>query len=181
MDPAPAAAAVHIGIEPEPVHAVIPIERISVVDATESIPPVKPAEAVERDPVTAEVETSETAEVDATKSVEPTKVEATEMASSEVTTTEVTTTEVATAEVATAEVTTTETAGICDLRQCDHSRYKRCGYDRDKLTIHETHSCWSATSWSPQKCSESGEAAAFLVVFIAVPTSTASAARWCRR
>ncbi len=167
---------IEVRIEPKPVHTVIPIKWISVVDATESIPPVKSAEAVECKPVTSEVETSETAEAEAMKSMETaevasTKVEATEMASSEVTTTE----------VATAEVTTTETAGICDLRQCNHSRNKRCGYDRDKLTIHETHSCWTATSWSPQKCSESGEAAAFLVVFIAVPTSTASAARWCRR
>jgi hypothetical protein len=67
----------------------IPIKRIAVVDATESIPPVKPAEAVERDPVSAEV--------DAAKSAEPTKVEATEMASSEVTTPEVTTAAMATA------------------------------------------------------------------------------------
>jgi hypothetical protein len=79
---------IEVRIEPKPVHAVISIKWISVVDATESIPPVKPAEAVERDPVTAEV--------DPTKSVEPAEMEATEMASSEVTTPEVTTAAMAT-------------------------------------------------------------------------------------
>ena len=118
------------------------------MDATESIPPVKSAEAVECDPAAAEVETSETSEMDATKSVEPTEVEAAEveaaeMASSEVTATkvataEVTTAEVATAEVATAEVATTETAGICDLRQSNHGRNERCGDERNQFTIHDT-------------------------------------------
>ncbi len=93
---------IEVRIESEPVHAVIPIERISVVDATESIPSVKPAEAVDDKPATAEVETPETAEVGTSKSVE-----STEMASSEVTATKVTTAEMATA----------ETAGIRDLRQ----------------------------------------------------------------
>lgn len=113
---------IDVGIEPEPVNAVIPIKRISVVDATESIPPVKPAEAVECDPMTAEVETSET-----------TEVEATEMASSEMASSKVTTTKVTTAEMATAE-----TAGICGLRQCKHGRNERWGYERDKLIIHDT-------------------------------------------
>jgi hypothetical protein len=113
---------IDIGVETPAVHAVIPIKRISVVDATESIPPVKSAEAVERDPVTAKVETSETTKVDATE------MTTTEMASSEVTATK----------VATAEMTTAETAGICDLRQSNHGRNERCGYDRDKLTIHDT-------------------------------------------
>ena len=101
-----------VRIEPEPVHAVIPIERVAVVDATESIPPVKSAEAVHDEPAAAEVETSETAEVDTSESVESTEVEPAEMASSEVTATKV-----ATAEMTTAEVTTAETAGISDLRQ----------------------------------------------------------------
>jgi hypothetical protein len=90
---------IEVRIEPEPVHAVIPIKRVTVVNAAESIPPVKPAEAVDDEPATAEVETA--------KSVESTEVKSTEMASSKVTATK----------VATAEVTTTETAGICDLRQ----------------------------------------------------------------
>jgi hypothetical protein len=122
VDPAPAAVVIDVREETPAVHAVIPIKRISVVDATESIPPVKSAEAVECDPVTAEVETSET-----------TKVEAPEVASSEVAATKVTT-----ADVTTTEVTTTETAGICDLRQSNHGRNERCGDERDKLTIHDT-------------------------------------------
>jgi hypothetical protein len=92
------------------------------VDATESIPSVKSAEAMECKPVTSEVETPETAEVASTK------MEATEMASSEM----------ASSEVTTAEVTTTETAGICDLRQSNHGRNERCGDERDKFTIHDT-------------------------------------------
>jgi hypothetical protein len=123
VDPAPAAAVIDVRIEPEPVHAVIPIKRISVVDAAESIPPVKSAEAVDDEPATAEVETAETAEVNTSESVESTEVEAAEMASSEVTT---------------AEVTTAETAGISDLRQCDHSGDERCGDERDELAIHDT-------------------------------------------
>jgi hypothetical protein len=103
------------------------------VDATESVPPVKSAEAVDCKPAAAEVETSEASEMDATKSVESTEVEAAEMASSEVTATKV-----ATAEVTTAEVTTAETAGICDLRQSNRSHNERCGNERDKLTIHDT-------------------------------------------
>jgi hypothetical protein len=95
------------------------------VDATESIPPVKLAEAVERNPVAAEVETSESAEVDAAKSVEATKMEATEMAPSEVTAPEVTTAEMA-------------TAGIRDLGQRDHARDEHRGHERDKLAIHDT-------------------------------------------
>jgi hypothetical protein len=111
--------------EPEPVHAVIPIKRIA---AAESIPPVKPAEAVDYEPAAAEVETSETAEVDASESVESTEVEPTEMASSEVTATKVTT----------AEMATTETAGICGPGQRNHGRNERCGYERDKLIFHDT-------------------------------------------
>jgi hypothetical protein len=99
-------------------NAVIPVKRISVVDATESMPTVKPAEAVERDPVTADVETSETAEVGTTKSVE-----STEVAPSEMTTPEVTTAEMA-------------TAGIRDLGQRDHARDKHRGHERYKL--HDT-------------------------------------------
>jgi hypothetical protein len=114
---------IEVGIEPEPMNAVIPIKRISVVDATESIPSVKAAEAVGRDPVTAEVETSETAEVGTTKSVESTG-----MASSEMTTPEVTTPEVTTAEMA--------TAGIRDLGQCEEARDKHRGHERYKL--HDT-------------------------------------------
>jgi hypothetical protein len=93
------------------------------VDTTESIPPVKPAEAVGDEPATAEVETSETTDVDATKSVESAKVAATEMASSEVTTPEMTTAEMA-------------TAGIRDLGQCDKTRDEHRGHERDKL--HDT-------------------------------------------
>jgi hypothetical protein len=93
------------------------------VDTTESIPPVKPTEAVNREPVTAEVETSETTDVDATKSVESAKVGATEMASSEVTTPEMTTAEMA-------------TAGIRDLGQRDKTRDEHRGHERDKL--HDT-------------------------------------------
>jgi hypothetical protein len=93
---------IEVRIEPEPVHTVIPIKRVTVVDAAESIPPVKPTEAVDDEPAAAEVETSETAEVDTSKAVESTEVEPTEMPSSEVTAT---------------KVTTAETAGICDLRQ----------------------------------------------------------------
>jgi hypothetical protein len=113
---------IDVRVETPAVHAVIPIKRISVVDATESIPPVKSAEAVECDPVTAEVETSEASEVKAPE------VASAEMASSKVTATK----------VATAEVTTTETAGICDLRQSNHGRNERCGDERDKFTIHDT-------------------------------------------
>jgi hypothetical protein len=108
---------IEVRIEPEPVHAVIPIKRIA---AAESIPSVKAAEAVDDEPAAAEVETSET--------VESTEMEPTEMASSEVTATKVTTAEMATA----------ETAGICGLRQGNHSRNERCGYERDKLIIHDT-------------------------------------------
>jgi hypothetical protein len=114
---------IEVRIEPEPVDAVIPIKRISVVDTTESIPSVKPAEAVNREPATAEVETSETTDVDATKSVESAEVGATEMASSEVTTPEMTTAEMA-------------TAGIRDLGQRDKTRDEHRGYERDKL--HDT-------------------------------------------
>jgi hypothetical protein len=123
------------------VHAVIPIKWISVVDATESIPSVKSAEAMECKPVTSEVETPETAEVASTK------MEATEMASSEVTATKVTT----------AEVTTAETAGICDLRQSNHTHNERCGYERDKLIIHDTL-LLDGDLLPSQKRSESGEA-----------------------
>jgi hypothetical protein len=123
VNPAPATAVIEVRIEPEAVDAVIPIKRISVVDTTESIPPVKPAEAMGDEPATAEVETSETTDVDATKSVESTKVGATEMASSEVTTPEMTTAEMA-------------TAGIRDLGQRDKTRDERRGYERDKL--HDT-------------------------------------------
>jgi hypothetical protein len=110
-------------MEPEAVDAVIPIKRISVVDTTESIPPVKPAEAMGDEPATAEVETSETTDVDATKSVESAKVGATEMASSEGTTPEMTTAEMA-------------TAGIRDLGQRDKTRDEHRGHERYKL--HDT-------------------------------------------
>jgi hypothetical protein len=98
------------------------------MDATESIPSVKPTEAVRDEPATAEVETSETTEVDPTKSVETAKVDAAEMASSEVTTSEVTTPEMTTAEMA--------TAGIRDLGQRDKTRDEHRGHERDKL--HDT-------------------------------------------
>jgi hypothetical protein len=124
---------IEVRIEPEPVDAVIPIKRISVVDATESVPSVKSAEAVHGEAAAAEVETSEASEMAATKSVESTKVEATEMASPKVTATKVTATK-----VTTAKVTTAETAGICDLRQSNDSRNERCGDERDKFTIHDT-------------------------------------------
>jgi hypothetical protein len=92
------------------------------VDTTESIPPVKPTEAVNREPAAAEVETSETTDM-ATKSMESAEVGATEMASSEVTTPKVTTAEMA-------------TAGIRDLGQCDKARDEHRGHERDKL--HDT-------------------------------------------
>jgi hypothetical protein len=129
---------IDVRVETPAVHAVIPIKRISGVDATESIPPVKSAEAVECDPAAAEVETSETSEMDATKSVEPTEVEAAEVEAAEMASSEVTATKVATAEVTTAEVATTETAGICDLRQSNHGRNERCGDERNQFTIHDT-------------------------------------------
>jgi hypothetical protein len=109
---------IDVGIEPEAVNTVIPIKRISVVDATESILPVKPTEAVDSEPVTAEM--------DATESME-----STEVASSEVAT--MTTTEVAPAKMTTAAMAT---AGIRDLRQCNHARDKHRGHERDKL--HDT-------------------------------------------
>ena len=147
-------------------HAVKPI-RVHIVEAAESIPPVKAAEAMDDE--------AATAEVDATKSVEPTKVEATEMASSEVTTTE----------VATTKVTTAEPAGIRDLGQHDHSRNKRCGDEREELATHDTllldDDLLVATE-VPGKWRSCGFfSRIYRSRFIAVPTRTASAARWCRR
>ena len=88
------------------------------MDATESILPVKPTEAVDSEPVTAEM--------DATESME-----FTEVASSEVAT--MTTTEVAPAKMTTAAMAT---AGIRDLRQCNHARDKHRGHESYKL--HDT-------------------------------------------
>jgi hypothetical protein len=157
---------IEVRIEPEPVDAVIPIKRISVVDTTESIPPVKPTEAMRDEPATAEVETAETTDVDATKSAESAKVGATEMASSEVTAPEMTTAEMA-------------TAGIRDLGQRDKTRDEHRGHERDKL--HDTL-LLDGDLLAAQKRSESGEASRiYRSRFIAAPTSTASAARWCRR
>jgi hypothetical protein len=110
-------------VEPEPVDAVIPIERIAIVDATDSITviPAKPTEAMEGDPVTTEVETSEAAEMDTMKSMESTEVASSEMAS-------VTPAKVTTAAMA--------TAGIRNLRQYNQARDEHRGHERDKL--HDT-------------------------------------------
>jgi hypothetical protein len=120
VDPSPAAAVIEVGIEADPVDAVNPIEGITVVEATESIP-VKPAEPMNGKPVTAEVETSEAAEV----------------ASSEVASSEMAT-EVTTASVTPAKMTTAAmaTASIRNLRQCNQARDEHRGHERDKL--HDT-------------------------------------------
>jgi hypothetical protein len=93
------------------------------ISATESIPPVKPAEPMDGEPVAAEV--------DPTKSVESTEVASSKMA------TEVTAS-VTPAKVTPAEMTTAAmaTAGIRDLRQCNHARDQHRGQKRDKL--HDT-------------------------------------------
>jgi hypothetical protein len=143
---------IEVRIESQAVHTVIPIEvGITVVEATESVPPVKPAEAVECNPVTSEVETSETAEAEAMKSME----------TAEVTSTKVETTEMASSEVAATEVTTAETAGISDPGQCDHSRNERCGYERDKLTMHDT----LLLEWRPPRRHRSAQKVAKLRLF----------------
>jgi hypothetical protein len=120
----------------------IPIKRISVVDATESIRviPAKPAEPMEGDPVTTEVETSEPAEVDATKAVESAEVASSEMTS-------VTPAKVTTAAMA--------TAGIRNLRQCNQARDEHHGHERDKL--HDTL-LLDGDLLAAQKRSESNEA-----------------------
>jgi hypothetical protein len=101
------------------VNAVIPIE-IRAVEATIPVPviPAKSAEATHGKPMDSE---PVAAEVDATKSVESTEM-ATEVTAS------VTTTKVTTAAMA--------TAGIRDLRQCNHARDQHRGQKRDKL--HDT-------------------------------------------
>jgi hypothetical protein len=93
------------------------------ISATESIPPVKPAEPMDGEPVAAEV--------DPTKSVESTEVASSEMATSKMATK-------VTASMTTAKVTTAAmaTAGIRDLRQCNHARDQHRGQKRDKL--HDT-------------------------------------------
>jgi hypothetical protein len=138
------------------------------VDATESIRviPAKPAEPMEGDPVTTEVETAEAAEMDPMKSMESTEVASSEMASSEVTPAKMTTAAVA-------------TAGIRNLRQCNQARDEHRGHERDKL--HDTL-LLDGDLLAAQKRSESGDASRiYRSRFIAAPTSTASAARWCRR
>jgi hypothetical protein len=129
------------GVEPEPVDAVVPVE-VGRVDATESkrVIPVKSAEAMEGDPVTTEVETSEAAEMDAMKSMESTEVASSEMTS-------VTPAKMTTAAMA--------TAGIRNLRQCNYTRDKHRGHERDKL--HDTL-LLDGDLLAAQKRSESGEA-----------------------
>jgi hypothetical protein len=150
------------------------------MDATESVRAIrmKPTEAVESIPIATEVETSETAEVDTAKSVESTKMEATEMASPEVTTT----TEVTAPEMTTAEMATT---GIRDFGQCDHSRDERCCDQRDKLIIHDTLLLDGDLLVATEVLRKWRSCGFFGRIYrsrsIAAPTSTASAARWCRR
>jgi len=148
---------IEVGVEPPAVNAAISIPMI----------PVKPAEAVERKPVTSEVEPSEAAEMEATKSVESTEVETAEMASSEVTTAEMATT------------------GIRDLGQRNRSRNERCGHERDKLTIHDTLLLDGDLLAATEVLEKWRSCGFFSRIYrsrsIAVPTSTACAARWCPR
>jgi hypothetical protein len=157
------------GVEPEPVHAVVPVE-VGMVHATESIPviPVKPAEPMEGNPVTTEVETPEAAEMDAMESMESTEVASSEMTS-------VTPAKMTTAAMA--------TAGIRNLRQCNQARDKHRGHERDKLhdtllldgdllTVTEVLQKWRSCGFFSR---------IYRSRFIAAPTSSASAARWCRR